>query len=140
MARPLAGSQSTALRERLRLSWAWDGGYWHPLHPQSHPFLIGLDASGLEEMLPEDRLRAVLRDVAPDELVLFHEYLGDSVTTVRELTHLYGWSETFLAPFSLDWVVYWSHEDSIAFGGETLVGAIKHAVPDWEAALWRPSA
>jgi hypothetical protein len=140
MARPLAGSQSTALRERLRQRWAWDGGYWHPLSPQSDPFLLGLNASSLETMLPEDQLRVLLEDFAPGELVLLHEYLGDSTTTVRELTHLYGWSETFLAPFSFEWVVYWSHEDTIAFGGEGLVGAIKRAVPDLDAALWRPSA
>jgi hypothetical protein len=140
MVRPIDGPQSKVLRERLRQRWAWDGGYWHPLNPQSRPFLIGLDASSLEKMLPEDRLRVLLEDFAPGELVLLHEYLGDSATTVRELTHLYGWSETFLAPFSLDWVVYWSHEDTIAFGGEGLVGAIKRAVPDLDVALWRPSA
>jgi hypothetical protein len=136
VAHPLSKDQSTEHRKDLLTRWAWDGGYWYPLKQKSFPYLIGLDAFLLERMLPEEKIRILLQELAPNEVLLFHEHILDSVTTIGEMPHLYGWSEAFLSPSSFEWVVYWSHEDTIAFGGEAIVKAIENAVPKWETALW----
>jgi hypothetical protein len=33
---------------------------------------------------------------------------------------------------SFDWVIYMSHENTIAFGGMTIINQLKNAWSDWE--------
>lgn len=138
MSRPLTQTQSTEHRTKLRELWNWDGGYWHPLKPQAFPNLIALDGLKLEALLPEEEFRSVLESASTGAVLLFHEYLEDIETTIHEMPHCYGWSEALLASPSFAWVVYWSHENTIALGGEAIVSAFKRSVPRWESTLWLP--
>lgn len=136
MSRPLP--QSKEYRAQLRELWNWDGGYWHPLKPQAFSDLIAIDGFKLEALLPEKGFRSILEGVAPGAVLLFHEYLEDIETTILEMPQHYGWSETFLTTPSFEWVVYWSHENTIALGGQSIVSAFQRSVPRWESALWLP--
>ena len=138
MSFPLSLTQSKEYRAHLRELWNWDGGYWHPLKTQIFPNLIALDQTKLEALLSEELFRSILEDAASGALLLFHEHLEDIETTLLEMPQLYGWSEAFLTPPSFEWVVYWSHEDTITLGGQSIVSAFKGSVPQWESALWIP--
>jgi len=134
--RHLPSWESAQLRAQMAETWQWDGGYWHPLAPVEGLDLLAVDASKFGVFVPESRFRELLRSFGEGDLVLFREHDPDALVTVQELPHVYRWSETILAPHSLSWVVYWSHEDTITFGGATQVAEVKKLVPNWATAVW----
>ena len=48
----------------------------------------------------------------------------------------YNGSEGYWSSGDLDWIIYASHESSVAVGG-WLLGAVKQRWPDWRAHVWR---
>lgn len=136
MSRELSPSDSTFFRGQMLTAWNWDGGYWHPLNPVERDDLLAFDSARLEELLPETKLHQLLAAFEPDDVLLFREHDPDQLLKIPELPFVYGWSEAMLAPRSMSWLVYWSHEATITFAGATLVAAVKERLPNWSRALW----
>lgn len=137
MSRELTRSESNLLRGQMLGSWDWDGGYWHPLKCVARNDLLAFDSSCLEKLLPEANLQKLLAEIESEDVILFREHDPDQMLKIEELPFVYGWSEAVLVPCSMSWVVYWSHEDTITFGGVAQIAAVKECVPNWKAALWR---
>ena len=49
----------------------------------------------------------------------------------------YGWElEGLFTDASLDWLIYASHEDTVALGGANLVASLDRVAPDWRSHEW----
>ena len=49
----------------------------------------------------------------------------------------YEFSEGYWCDAGLEWLVYASHEGTLAIGGARLVDAVKPMWPEWRAHQWR---
>jgi hypothetical protein len=136
MPRQLSAKESEAVRSGLRQTWAWEGGYWYPLQGDSPRHSLALNEERWAKLAPDDRIRALLAQHEPGVCYRIREHDPDEETTVAELDSVYGWSEQFLVPASLEWVVYWSHEGTLTLAGRSLVAWIRDQVPDLETAAW----
>lgn len=136
MPRLLSSIESNSLREMLRKAWAWDTKYWYPLASVQREDVVGFDAPKLEKLLPQATLRELILNLGAADVFLIHEYDADEQVHISDVPQLYGWSETFMVSDQFDWVVYWSHEETITFGGRSIIRSVCSAVPDWKSALW----
>jgi hypothetical protein len=134
MSRLMTSAESDALLEDVRLSWAWSGYYWHPLHPATRTDVLAFVSSLLEREFPEAKLRGLLCDLGIGSIYWHREFDPTEEATIESLPVLYGGSEMFIVDDSRSWIIYSSHEDTITFGGDRLISAIKNAVPGWARA------
>lgn len=135
MSRLLSPEESQAARFGFAAAWNWLGGYWFPLTDETPAHTIAFDEFKLQELLSDVQLSSILNRHHSGRCFRLREFDPDEETSVLELENMYGWSEQFLVPPNFEWAVYWSHEDTITFGGEALIEKIKSAVPKWQSAL-----
>jgi len=137
-ARVLTETEAQALRETVERVWAWSGYYFHPLHKTSRTDVIGFDARWLEARLPDESFRSLLAAHGITEVKWWCEHEPSELVSLTDFRYFrgYGFSETFIVDDVLDWIVYWSHEETVTFGGERLIALMKSRVPDWADGVW----
>lgn len=67
-------------------------------------------------------------------MLWYKETAPSEEISIDELPQLYGQSESFIVDKSLEWIVYWSHESTVTFGGKWLIEAVTLRLPDWRKA------
>ncbi len=139
--RELSPEESARLWARLRQRWGPigpSGPYWYPLNGQlGGPNALVFRADAFDDALPVPVLRRiltahgvgrvwVLRDIGP---------LGTDHEVACHALEPYG-SDAYTTADDLDWLLYSSHEDTLAIGGAWLIVAIKEAWLRWRDGLW----
>lgn len=132
--RILTEAEATALFSEVKTSWAWSGCYFHPLHSTSRKEVLAFDEEPLEGFFPEEAFRLFLAENGIST-VLWHRELDPSEEIlVSDLPQLYGLSESFIVDQALEWIIYWSHEGTVTFGGRRLIAALITRLPNWREA------
>lgn len=133
--RTLGTSEAEDLRRRLAVAWEANDNYWYPL--------VRIERRDVRAF----HARAFLADGGGRHLrlALRHHGLGN-VFALREIDRsfevkgttvewIYDFEETFWTDDNLDWVVYASHDDSLAVGG-WLLGDLQSSWPDCRRHAW----
>ena len=136
--RVLPDAEVKEIREECARRWDADParGYWHPLRQEAWPSdLLVVDDESFLVHFGAARLHAILRE---HDVARVWE-IGECwrVRPAREMETgvcAFVGVETTWSSRGLDWLVYASHENSVTFAGDWLVGAVKAAWPAWEAA------
>jgi len=137
----LTPPESAALRSRIRSRWGlnMEKFCWFPLNAEKPEFAEAFRWSCLEDHLTESWLYEALELRGVDRYWLMHEFGWDRVESRLLVSPGYiDGAERILSSGELDWIAYFSHEDSATFGGWVL-DLIKDFVPDWAEHLyeWR---
>lgn len=125
--RTLLESEANAVREELKKHWNFDGGYWEPLTSCStKPFVFYH-----KENLIEDDFRKI------KNIVL--SYSDDRIYEISETRYDYEIDnlefeadcyEIIYTNKKYEWIIYGSHEGTIAFGGEWLLTELDKQLSD----------
>lgn len=136
--RTLTEAQTVEAFDNLRARWGITGFYWYPLDREEAadppPHTVAFDAApfGEEEDAPE-LLRLVLDELGVTRaLQLSEPPEPDREIALEWVEFDYRGSETIVTDGSFDWVVYASHEDSVAVAGERLLSGLQVAWPSWD--------
>jgi len=116
--RRLSDSESKLVRQNLELHWNFDGGYWEPLtecSPQPFSFypLESLNTSDYQKLID------TLFEITIDTIFEISEDRLDYEIEVAEFDK--EGCETIYTDKNNKWIVYISHEGTIAFGGLELL-------------------
>lgn len=120
--RRLRKEEANAVRHELKVLWNFTGGYWNPLEEHSpKPTCFYL----CEYLDGQDRQNLIdaLYSLSGDTLFELTEYHLDYEIATDEFYP--DGCETVYTDRHHDWIVYISHEGTIAFGGETLLGKLE---------------
>lgn len=132
---------------RVEERWGVRERIWYPLTDiqiedeviafRTTPFVTGLGSEPLRKALAGRGVRTIYllfetRENSPEyEMDVSMFDLGDNVHGNRPERPGW-WFETFWTSRELDWLIYFSHEDTIAVGGKWLIDTIKATWQDWE--------
>jgi hypothetical protein len=143
----LTREESRDIWRRVEERWGIRERIWYPLTDiqiedeviafRTTPFATGLGSEPLRKSLLDRGVKAIYllfetRQNSPEyEMDVSMFDLGDNVHGDRPERPGW-WFETFWTSRELDWLIYFSHEDTFAVGGSWLIDAIKAAWPDWD--------
>jgi hypothetical protein len=84
------------------------------------------------------RASELLQGVSSGHIIELRTDMGVGYESDDTLVQLfYGWElEGLFTDASLDWLIYASHEDTVALGGVHLVASLDRIAPDWRSNEW----
>lgn len=128
----LTDKEMVLVREQLADIWNYDGNYWNPLDDKCSKETVFL----MEDNLTEDDNRKIVEFIVTNSSKRLFEITEDRIDYEIEVDSfnldLY---ETIVTDKSFSWVIYGSHEDTLTFGGNVLVGFIKALFSDRQEKL-----
>jgi hypothetical protein len=135
-ARLLNSNESFQIIQCLKDKWRITG-FWYPLnnqYPDNQPIVALLD----NEFEP---FKSTLRDrlLRNNIVQLFHLGEDDSLYEINTDTWepYYGpKGESFWFDKDQTWVIYVSHENSITFAGNYIIGIVKEIFPEYHKNYW----
>ncbi len=131
MSRLLSSLEEDSRLATVRREWSWYGNHWYPQCESSRKDVIAFDIALIEPLLPEPALRALLKEAGVGQVFWFPASDPTIETTLERLDALYGVAAAFVVDETNKWIIYWSDEGTITFGGH-LLAAVKAAVPEWD--------
>lgn len=125
--RVILGEERDAIGYAILEKWEYSTAYWYPLSGEFDETKLYLDAELLEPYW--DRLLELL-DLSEKRVYEYGEswYIGEHCAEVDDLYGYCG-NEAVYVPKDLSWIIYFSHEGTVTFGG-TIVPAVKELLKD----------
>jgi hypothetical protein len=122
----------------LKTRWNMDSvnNYWYPLSGDDRPDLLAFDSGCFGRDVHVDVLRNIVRALGAHRVCEFREFDLTAVIDVDLLEPVYTGEEGYWSDASTDWILYASHENSLAVGGP-LLAEIKRVWPDWQDYIWK---
>lgn len=120
--RRLLEGEANKIRETLNKHWNFDGGYWEPLvscSPAPVVFFNKLNLSNADY----EKIKEIVSNGADKRLFEVNEDLWDYEIDHSEFNP--DCYETVYTDKNFDWIIYGSHEETIAFGGTWLLAELK---------------
>lgn len=125
--RRLLEIEANEIREKLLKHWNFDGSYWEPLTSCSPQPFIFFCKDNLSDQ-DYEKIKKIISDQAENKIYEITEEHCDYLTDNSEFYP--DCYETIYTDKNFDWIVYGSHEGTIAFGGDWLLPAIKEQLKD----------
>lgn len=118
------------LNDKLTDTWEITTYYWYPLYDSVRPDVIAFQLTFINNTV----IHQVLEELHVKEVFEMHEDRTLWMLDVNEMDISYD--ERFWFTKNMEWVIYVSHEGSVAFGGEQLIRCIQAKVPCWPEKLF----
>lgn len=117
--RALNKSEVSNFWKSIEGKWGANRSYWYPLNEKTHPSLIALGISDLDQVVVQKRIQSFLKTRNVDRVIELREfgtenYLIDTIAT----EFIYRGEEGYWISDANDWIIYCSHESTITLGGE----------------------
>jgi hypothetical protein len=123
--------------DRLAARWTVGSGLWDPLHDKVTPpnaFVVEENAFrkkvGIAAIHRILKAHGITRVFELDELGIGHAFDVERVLNPKHDFDCYWTSDT------VDWLIYRSHENAVAFAGAWLVWRVRSIWPGWNEHLW----
>ena len=118
----LTDTEMITIRKQLLETWNYDGDYWNPLEDKSPKETVVI----LKENLTPDDSEKIINFLASISHKRMYEITEDRIDYEIEFDSFdLDLCETIVTDYSLDWVIYGSHEETLAFGGTKLIDFVK---------------
>lgn len=125
--RRLKEEESNNVRKNLLDKWGYDGELWEPLQNKSPEQTLFIMKGNLTDSDCE-RISHTIKEKASSRLFEITEDNKDAVIDISEFD--LDCYETIYCDNSFQWVVYGSHESTVAFGGAWMLDFIEQLYSD----------
>ncbi len=125
--RRLLEKEANEIREKLLEYWNFDGSYWEPLTSCSPKPFIFFTKDNLTDQ-DYEKIKKIIADRAENKIYEITEEQYDYLTDNSEFEP--DCYETIYTDKNFDWIVYGSHEGTIAFGGAWLLTELDRQLSD----------
>jgi len=123
----------------LRLAQAWGidvkSSYWYPLSETIRSDLVAFDAGYFARDVRPEQLQALLGNGGETRVWEFREFGLTARLDLALLEPTYTGEEGYWSNSGVDWILYASHESSLAVGG-SLLPEVKRIWPNWRQFVW----
>jgi hypothetical protein len=134
--RVLTDHEHKVMRLAVAGSWGnWYGGSCDREWPAAE--VVTLHTAAMEAPESYASLRTVLTERGEGLLFELREWGDGCEIPIESATFLYNGAEGFWTNQNLEWLVYASHESSITFGGEWLVGKMRKVLPEFDRYIYK---
>lgn len=125
--RTLLENEANAVREKLNKHWNFDGGYWEPLTPCSPKPFVFYDKENLTKV-DFKKIKEIVLSYPNSRIYEISETRYDYEIDKSEFEA--DCYEIIYTDKNFEWIVYGSHEGTIAFGGEWLLSELDRQLSD----------
>lgn len=125
--RKLKDEEAKLIRKQLLETWNYDGSYWEPLQRSSPKPSVYLMKENVTNNDIEKIIQAILERADKKILCISEDRIDCEIEIDSYNPDLY---ETICCDKNFDWVVYGSHESTIAFGGTWLIDIVEKIFAD----------
>lgn len=138
--RTLSRGESNTLWSAVNARWGTTrGGYWYPISGTPPSGILVFGEYAVENELGEERLQRILSEVGAGRVFELNDMPGEVAECEVDpifVGELHGLAETYWTPPDLSWLLYASHDATLAVAGERLVEAFQSAWPEYRAHLY----
>lgn len=125
--RRLKGEEAKQIRQKLLDAWNYDGSYWEPLDNKSPKPTVFI----MKDNVTNADIQKIIQVVANKADEKIFSISEDKIDYEIEIdTFNPDLYETICCDNTFEWVVYGSHESTIAFGGIWLTEAVRQIFSD----------
>lgn len=125
--RRLLENEAGVVRQQLQQHWNFDGGYWEPLVACSPKPFVFFDKENLNEN-EFKKIKDIILKLPYVTIYEVSEDLYDYEIDKSEMeTDCY---EVIYTDKNFEWIIYGSHEGTLAFGGEWLLAELDKQLID----------
>jgi len=118
----LTDTEMLSVRRQLLEHWNFDGGYWNPLDDKSPKETVFL----MKDNITDDDCKKIVDYLISNSNKRLYEVTENRIDYEIEFDSFdIDLCETIVTDKTFEWVIYGSHEETIAFGGSTLINFIK---------------
>lgn len=129
------------IRERLSNIWGINQPYWYLLYSCHRDDVIAFDLNyvTISEKLKDVKMWLLEQGVS--EMCEFRENgLDYEINDIKDYSFWdsddYFWNnECYWFDYTMDWIIYLSHEQTITFGGDAMIKRLKIEWHDWSKHL-----
>lgn len=125
--RRLLEKEASEIRENLLRHWNFDGGYWEPLTSCSPQPFVFFSKDNLTDK-DYEKIKKIIADRAESKIYEITEERYDYQIDNSEFDP--DCYETIYTDQNFDWIVYGSHEGTVAFGGAWLLTELDRQLSD----------
>jgi len=125
--RKLKDQEAKQIRKQLLDTWNYDGSYWEPLQECSPKPSVYLMKENVTDHDIENIIQAVSERADKKIFCISEDRIDYEIEIDSFNPDLY---ETICCDKNFDWVVYGSHESTIAFGGTWLIETVEKIFAD----------
>jgi len=123
--------ENIEIRNKLKTRWGIEyRDFWIPLSGELRDDIEFFNYRVFQREFGTEKLKKVINDLGYLFINELNEADDDAIITVDKFK-TYGALEFYYTPDNVDWVVYVSHENTIAFGGQKLLDSIKDQWTSW---------
>lgn len=118
---------------QIQAHWGSIAGYWYPLNDKGWPSdVVVFPLNMFHQSVPFITLHTILKQHGVVQVwELLEDYTGEEIP-VESFFLDYTGVEGYWTSSEFDWMIYVSHENSIALAGTWFMDAIKRIWPQWE--------
>ncbi|MDQ0116624.1 hypothetical protein [Paenibacillus harenae] len=134
----LSNEEFNKIKEKLRQVWDYESPFWYPLDDCIRNDIIAFDSKFVQTQEKLEFIKVLLKKHKVTCLFQLREDgKANKIDDIEEFNFWnsddYFWNnDCFWFDQSMDWVLYLSHEQTITFGGEWIIEAIKNEWIDWK--------
>ncbi len=137
----LDSSASSVIKTRLNELWDISGYYWYPLSKTNKNNVIAFNYRYINQDNKIDFLWRVLQERGISKI---YEYWGNGKCyeyTTLDPTCLFWksdgyfyecFNEGFWFSEDMDWIIYFTHEETVTIGGSWIIDRVKSQWDDWQ--------
>jgi hypothetical protein len=118
---------------KTRLKEKWDiepGNLWIPLDGEISLYICYFKTNEFNKNFGLIRFSGLMNQIEQGSIYSFGE--ANNFSQIDKLTiEKYPGLDTYYTNYSADWIIYITHENTIAFGGPSVINIIKNEWPDW---------
>jgi hypothetical protein len=120
------------VKNKLKINWNISPfNFWIPLAGNIEENTLYFDTEDFEKNIPYEKLNQIIREINVGNIYSFNEWKDENVYT-ELLIKKYNSPDIFFTNENADWVIYQTHEDTIAFAGKELIEKIKSSWENWK--------
>ncbi|WP_367755233.1 hypothetical protein [Flavobacterium sp. WC2430] len=120
------------VKDNLKKKWNINPyDFWIPLVGEPTENTIYFDSENFENEFGYEKLNRILLEINIGEIYSFNEAREENIysqISIRE----YVSPDIFFTNENADWVIYQTHEETIAFAGEKIIAKIKLEWKNWK--------
>jgi hypothetical protein len=135
--RVLSQAEVLRLTEALKQTWGTGPGDWYPRPDDPRDDVGEFDAYGFYAVVTDDEVRGLLRRHGVSWIYEFPEGGPPYKIGLESLEPSHDGDDHFWCDDSFSWVLFASHEHSVAVGGRWLLDGLRQLWPDWRLPSWR---
>ncbi len=119
-------------KSNLKNKWGIDPfGFWIPLGGNIIENTMYFNMNDFEENFGYDKLNQIVNEINLGNIYELDEFGGEKCSLSLSIKD-YSQPDIFYTNENADWVIYQTHENTIAFAGLELIGKIKSSWKNWQ--------